>query len=167
VNLRLSKVLTPEQVLAGNIYYRGLKSNNVSSNVNDAFTAFPCPAVSCPATLDQSSTDQAGSGATLQYTLLKPLRGHDNKFTVGVSLDYGDTRFTQFQQDATFTNDRNTVGVTPFAPLTDVQTVNRYYGLYLTDTYSLNSITYLTLSGRYNRARVNITDRSGSDPGER
>jgi outer membrane receptor protein involved in Fe transport len=163
VNLRLSKVLTPEQVLGGNIYYRGLKSSNLSSNVNDAFGGGPCP-VDCPATLDQSTIDQAGSGATIQYTLLTPLAGHDNKFTVGTSYDHGDTRFTQLSQVADFTNDRNTVGADPFTPETDVETVNRYYGVYATDTFSLNQITHVTVSGRYNRARVNITDKSGADP---
>lgn len=163
VNLRVSKVLSPDQILAGNIYYRGLKTTNLSSNVNDNFGGGPCPP-DCPATLDQSVIDTAGTGATLQYTLLKQLRGHDNKFTVGASFDRGDTRFTQLGQNADFTNDRNTVGVDPFALQTDVKTVNRYYGVYLTDTYSFNQITHLTLSGRYNRARVNITDQSGADP---
>lgn len=163
LNLKVSKVLTPEKILAGNIYYRGLRSSNLSSNVNDAFTGGPCP-TDCPGTNDQSTIDQAGTGATLQYTLLKQLMGRDNKFTVGTSFDRGDARFTQYSQNAQFTNDRNTVGVDPFALETDVETLNRYYGLYATDTFSINQITHLTLSGRYNRARVNITDRSGADP---
>lgn len=163
VNLRLSKVLNPEQILAGNVYFRGLTSTNLSSNVNDNFTGGPCGTI-CEGTLDQSTIDTHGEGGTLQYTLLKPLAGYDNKATVGASFDRGDTNFTQLSQNATFTNDRNTIGVGPFTPQTNVETVNRYYGLYLTDTFSINQITFLTLSGRYNRARVNITDRSGSDP---
>jgi outer membrane receptor protein involved in Fe transport len=46
-----------------------------------------------------------------------------------------------------------------------VDTATRYYGVFLTDTFSFNDITHLTLSGRWNRAHVNITDRSGVDPG--
>src|SRR5262249_27759665 len=46
-----------------------------------------------------------------------------------------------------------------------VDTMNRYYGIYVTDAFSFNQITHLTLSGRYNRAHVSITDQTGTDPG--
>jgi iron complex outermembrane recepter protein len=163
LNLKLAKVLTQDKILGGNVYYRQLKSSNVSSNVSGRCDGSD-PDIPCPGSNDSSVIDTTGFGGTLQFTLLRPLRGKDNKFTVGASYDQGNTNFSQAEQLAVFAADRNTVGVTPFEPETDVDTTNRYYGVYLTDTFSFNEITHLTLSARYNRARVDITDRSGDDP---
>jgi outer membrane receptor protein involved in Fe transport len=175
VNLRLSKVLSAENILSGNVYYRGLRSTNVGSNVNDAYdgTGNPnCdgsdPDNPCPGSNDKSVIDTNAVGGTLQYTRLGRLLGKDNRVTVGVSYDQGNTHFTQATQLAIFTADRNTIpdpANPDFAPTTDADTVTRYYGAFLTDTFSFNEITHLTLAGRWNRARVDITDRSGNDPG--
>jgi iron complex outermembrane recepter protein len=170
INLRLSKVLTDDKLVAGNVYYRHFKSNNFSSNVNDAFNGTgpgdSCNGTGdgeCPASNDTSEIDTDGFGGTLQFTLLRRLFARDNKLTVGVSYDEGKTTFTQFEQDAVFSADRGTVAVEDFELETDVDTENRYYGVYVTDTFSFNEITHLTLSGRYNWADVEIRNRSG-DP---
>jgi outer membrane receptor protein involved in Fe transport len=173
INLRLSKVLTDDKVVAGNVYYRHFKSNNFSSNVNDAFDGTgPGDACNgtpgdteCPASNDKSEIDTDGFGGTLQFTLLRQLFAHDNKFTIGASYDEGKTTFTQFEQEAIFSADRGTVEEEAFELETDVDTKNRYYGIYLTDTWSINPITHLTLSGRYNWADVEIRNRSG-DPAD-
>jgi iron complex outermembrane receptor protein len=96
---------------------------------------------------------------------MRQLFARDNKFTVGASYDEGDTSFTQFEQEATFSADRGTVAEEEFELETDVDTTNRYYGIYVTDTFSINPITHLTLSGRYNWADVKIRNRSG-DPAD-
>ena len=170
LNLKLSKVLAQDKILAGNAYYRHLRSTNFSSNVNDAYDGSGNPVCDgtdpdnpCPASNDSSVIDTTGFGGTLQFTLLRSLMGKDNRLTVGGSYDQGNTNFTQAEELAVFTADRNTVGVAPLVPETDVDTTNRYYGIYLTDTYSFNDITHLTVAGRYNRAHVSITDRSGND----
>jgi len=170
INLRLSKVLADDKIVAGNVYYRHFKSNNFSSNVNDAFDGTgPGDACNgtpgdtqCPASNDKSEIDTDGFGGTLQVTLMRQLFARDNKFTVGASYDEGDTSFTQFEQEATFSADRGTVAEEEFELETDVDTTNRYYGIYVTDTFSINPITHLTLSGRYNWADVTIRNRSGN-----
>ena len=172
LNLRLSKVLADDKILAGNVYYRKFKSNNFSSNVNDAFDGTgpgdDCNGTpgdtECPASNDKSEIDTDGLGGTLQFTLLRQLFARDNKLTVGATYDEGKTRFTQFEQAAVFSADRGTVGVEGFELSTDVDTTNRYYGLFATDTFSINQKTHLTLSGRYNQARVKISDNSGLTP---
>jgi outer membrane receptor protein involved in Fe transport len=175
VNLRLSKVLSAENILSGNVYYRGLKSTSVGSNVNDNYdgTGNPnCDGTTadtlCPGTNDKSVIDTNSFGGTLQYTRLGRLLGKENRVTVGLSYDQGDTHFTQATQLAVFTSDRNTIpdpANPDFTPTTDADTVTRYYGAFVTDTFSFNEITHMTLAGRWNRARVLITDRSGVDSG--
>jgi outer membrane receptor protein involved in Fe transport len=172
VNLRLSKVLAEDKILAGNIYYRRLQSNNFSSNVNDAFDGTgpgdDCNGTpgdtECPASNDKSEINTDGFGGTLQFSLLRQLFAHENKFTVGATYDEGKTTFTQFEQEAVFSADRGTVGVDDFELETDIDTTNRYYGVFVTDTFSFNDITHLTLSGRYNWANIKISDNTGLEP---
>src|SRR5207249_9942696 len=81
----------------------------------------------------------------------------------GASGDFGDTRFSQEEQRADFTPERGTVGTGPFAPFTDVALRNAYIGVFVTDTINLSDRWTLTLAGRWNRARVEIDDRSGEE----
>jgi outer membrane receptor protein involved in Fe transport len=172
VNLRLSKVLAEDKILAGNVYYRRLQSNNFSSNVNDAFDGTgpgdDCNGTpgdtECPASNDKSEINTDGFGGTLQFSLLRQLFARANKLTVGATYDEGKTTFTQFEQEAVFSADRGTIGVDDFELETDIDTTNRYYGLFLTDTFSFNDITHLTLAGRYNWATIKISDNSGLEP---
>jgi outer membrane receptor protein involved in Fe transport len=175
LNLKLSNVLADDKILAGNVYYRKLRSNSFGSNVNDNYNgATPYAACDgtvdpvtradgrCPATNDTSQTETRGFGGTLQFSLLRQLFARDNKLTVGASYDEGKTTFKQFTQDAIFTPDRGTVGTSDFSTETAVDTTNRYYGLFATDTFAINPITFLTLSGRYNWAKVKIQNVSGN-----
>ncbi len=172
LNLRLSKVFGYDKILGGNVYYRKYKSDNFSSNVNDAYDGSGNPICDgtdpdnpCPGSNDTSETDTDGYGGTLQLTLLGRLADKDNKLTLGASYDAGRTRFTQLEQTAFFSNDRRSVGNAGFGLETDVDTDNDYYGLYFTDTWSINPITHLTLAGRYNKAKVKIRNVSG-DPAD-
>ena len=173
VNLRLSKVFAADKILAGNVYYRRFQGENLSSNVNDECADPLINPGNCaggsPAepqgSNDTSEVDTDGFGSTLQFTSLKQLFGRDNRFTVGASYDAGRTRFTQFEQIADFSADRGTVATGPFELETDIDADNDYYGIFATDTFSINPQTHLTLSGRFNRAEVSIRNRSG-DPSD-
>jgi iron complex outermembrane receptor protein len=68
------------------------------------------------------------------------------------------------QQDAVFTADRGTAGTGPFIPITNVSARNRYVGAYFANVLALEEHLHLTLSGRYNRADVDIADKSGLAP---
>ena len=84
--------------------------------------------------------------------------------SLSACADLGNTDFTQSAQNALFTGDRGTTGIGGFTGETDVATSNAYYGLYLTDTYSFTGKWHLTLSGRYNWAKVKIEDKTGLEP---
>jgi outer membrane receptor protein involved in Fe transport len=172
VNLRLSKVLAADKILSGNIYYRGLSTNGVDSNVNDEYDGSGNPVCDgtddnpCPGSNESTRLSTDGMGGTLQYTKLGQLFGRENKFIVGTSYDQGKTIYSQTETAAFFTPDRTTVNIAGAETEleTSVDTRNRYIGLYITDTFSFNDITHLTLSGRYNRADVRIQNRNPGAP---
>ncbi|HTS53289.1 MAG TPA: TonB-dependent receptor [Burkholderiales bacterium] len=172
VNLRLSKVLSEDKILAGNVYWRELQSSNTSSNVNGEFdggnSGTVCdgttPDTLCPASNLQSLTDTTGAGGTIQFTLLKPLVSHKNSFTLGASYDYGNTVFTQSEQNAVFNSARDTVGVGPYVLFTDVNSTNAYSGFFFTDTFAFTDQLLMTLAGRYNIATIRLTDELGTTP---
>ncbi len=173
ITLQLSKVLTEDKILAGNVYWRQLNSTNTSSNISDAFdgsnSGTACdgttPATACPASNDQSEIDTDGLGAAVQFTLLTPLASHRNSFTAGASYDYGSTSFKQSTQGAVFDSTRQAVGVTPYVLATDVSSTTAYTGFYFTDTFAFTEKLLLTLAGRYNIATIETTDDLGNKPG--
>jgi outer membrane receptor protein involved in Fe transport len=163
-----TQALEGGSLVSGNAYYRSYRSTNFSSNVNDGYgsTDPDTGAVAQnEAFNDQSSVNQRSWGAALQVTTKRQVAGRSNQFSVGAGADFGSIGFQQAAQTADFTADRGTVATGDFAPETDVAMKTRYLGLYATDTLNVTSEWTLTLSGRYNTARIEIADRSGSDPG--
>ncbi|HSD60270.1 MAG TPA: TonB-dependent receptor, partial [Burkholderiales bacterium] len=173
-NLTGSHFLDDVNQVAGNLYFRRLRSNNFSSNTQDdvdpgqpigvCLDPPDCTELNFPAGNDTSKVDTDGYGGSLQYSYLGKVFGRANQFTLGASLDYGRTDFSQAFQFATFTPDRGTVGASPFEPETDVQTETRNYGLYFHDVFSFTPEVHMTLAGRYNVSKVEITDLTGLEP---
>jgi outer membrane receptor protein involved in Fe transport len=173
LNARASHFLAADKLLAGNLYFRRYTNDNFSSNVNDdcqdtALNPGACAggiASGEPQALnDRSKIETDGYGGSLQLSLLGDLLGRKNNFTVGGSADLGRTHFTQTEEDADFTPDRGTTGTGVTTLQTDVDTNNDYYGLYFTDVYSFNERWHLTVSGRYNWAKITIRDKTGLEP---
>ncbi len=163
LNAKGSHFFNDTTLLAANLYYRQLDQDTFASNVND-HCAGGCPPGVFPASNDSSTIRQKGTGSSVQLSLLDNLFGKGNQFTVGATADLGDTRYRQFNQEAVFTPSRGTAGVSPFVLDTDVKTTNHYYGVFVTDTLTLNPKWSMTASGRYNVAQVKIADQSGTNP---
>ncbi len=162
-----SRFLSGNALLGGNVYYRRYETHAFSSNVNDNFGEVDAGTGlvdDVQATNDTSVIDQDGYGAGAQLVLTGEPAGLRNQLTLGASADLGHARFTQHSQDAQFTPDRGTVGIDDFMLATDAGTRSRYYGLFATDTLHLNPLWTLTVSGRYNHARIEIDDRTGTAP---
>ena len=162
-----SHFVTENVLIAGNAYLRRFRNHNVSSNVNDDFGEVdPDTGVvdDVQALNDRSVIDQTSYGGALQLTLTQPLAGRPNQFVLGASVDAGNARFTQESQPASFDASRGTVPSGDFAPETDAKTRTRNFALYAMDTFTLHERWTLTASGRYNDARVEIRDQSGTSP---
>ena len=167
ITLKGSHFLNEDVLLGGNLYYRDYRNSSVSSNVNNDFGALD-PASGEISTVqainDRSSIKQGSYGLGLQVTYLGNLVGKKNQLVVGASADLGRARFMQEAQPAQFTSSRGTEAAADFEQVTDAATRNRYYGVFAADTLSLDERWTLTLSGRYNLARIGIEDRSGVAP---
>jgi outer membrane receptor protein involved in Fe transport len=173
INAKASHFLSAERLLAGNIYLRHYKNTNFSSNsnnectdntINPGYCAGGVASGEPQAANDTSSIKTAGFGGSLQLTLVEDLAGKKNSATGGISADLGSTDFEQSSQLADFTATRGTTTDQAITLETRVKTTNAYFGLYATDTYSINERLHLTLSGRYNLALARIEDQTGQDP---
>jgi iron complex outermembrane receptor protein len=146
--------------LSGNVYYRRYNNRNISSNVNGNYGAGdPNQASNARSSIDQ---DSYGFGSQLSY--LGRLGGMDNQFVLGAAGDFANARYTQFTQNAQFTANRGTVGTSDYALGTDAKTRNSNLGIFFADTLSFSERWSGTASGRYNAARVNISDQTRAQP---
>jgi outer membrane receptor protein involved in Fe transport len=161
VNANAQHAFDDDTLVEANAYFRRLRTTGVNSNVNNDFAPPDDPFEAN--NVDTSSTTQ-GWGASLQGTVRREWWGAKHQLIAGLSYDAGITDFDQSSQPATFTEDRDTIGVGPFSPFTAVKTTNRYAGAYVTDTIALSRAWALQLSGRYNWARVITRDESGEAP---
>jgi iron complex outermembrane receptor protein len=161
-----SHFINDNVLLGGTVYYRHYRNTSFASNVNQNFGETGANGISdnTQAFNDASSIDQNSAGLGLQLTLLGDIAGRKNQFVIGGSADLGNARFIQDNQPAAFTADRGTVGIGDFSNLTNAKSSSRYYGLFATDTLSLGEQWALTLSGRYNAARISIRDQTMESP---
>lgn len=157
--------LSAQSIVQGTLYWRSLRGKNFSTNVNDDFD--PSQPIAPGNTQGENvaiDLDTNGWGFGLQYSYLGNLGALPNQLTIGASLDAGRTTFDQNDQEANFAADRSNIPVGPFVPETQARTTNQYWGLYVTDTLSPASWVDVTLAGRYNWAKVEIRDTSGTNP---
>ncbi len=113
-----------------------------------------------------TDTASAAYGGSLQVTLDAPLARRPNQWVAGMSLDASHVAFGQRVEAGFLTGDRGVLATGPFLggdeQRTRLDVDNRYLGLYLTDTWSVTDPLALTISGRLNWARVELSDRLGT-----
>ena len=124
------------------------------------------------AAFNRTSTQTRGHGAAFQVATTTPIGDRENVLVFGAAADLADVDFTFNSEVGTLTDDRGVVGSGFFAGIfgtapddlfnTAIDTENRAFGLYFSDIVSLTDHTHLTVSGRYNRARIAIRDRLGT-----
>ena len=167
LTLKGSHFINETLLLGATTYYRHYRSDSVASNLNANFGQIDPDtgmADTVQANNDRSAIDQTSYGLGVQLTSSAPIASKKNQFVLGVSADLGRAGFIQQTQAAQFNVSRGTEPVGPLTPVTDAATRNRYYGVFATDTLSLDPQWTLTLSGRYNLAQIIIADRSGTAP---
>ena len=121
---------------------------------------------------NRTATRAKGYGAAVQAMVTTDLAARDNVLVLGASADLADVAFVFNSEVGTLTPARTVAGSGLFAGIfpeapddllnTDIDTENRAFGLYFTDTFSLTDRVHLTVSGRYNDVSVEITDRLGT-----
>ncbi len=124
------------------------------------------------AAFNRTSTQTRGYGAAFQTATTTAVGNRDNVLLFGATADLATVDFTFNSEVGTLRNDRSVagsglfVGIFEHAPddlfNTAIDTENRAFGLYFSDTLSLSDRVHLTVSGRYNDAQIAILDRLGT-----
>ena len=124
------------------------------------------------AAFNRTTTLARGYGVAGQATTTTPLGDLDNVLVVGAAVDLADVDFTFNSEVGTLTVERSVTGSGLFAGIfgqtpddlfnTAIDIDNRTFGVYFSDTLSLTAHAHLTVSGRYNDARIGILDRLGA-----
>ena len=130
----------------------------------------PLPAtVSYGGILPVSTTRSVGLGGSLQLTLDRSLAGRKNVANFGLSFDQGRSEFTSVTDlgSLVFLDPPGTTTISNELQLGSpdynvrLDAVNRYYGLFFTDTLSVSDALSATVTGRFNRAQIDLSDRLG------
>ena len=109
-----------------------------------------------------SETEQDSYGINFQTTFLNDLFDRENQLIIGVSYDKADIKYAAQSEIAEFTDDRGTsgFGIISSDSIVDAQIDSNNVALYFTDTHAVTEQLALTLSGRYNRTRIDISGTS-------
>jgi iron complex outermembrane recepter protein len=124
--------------------------------------------------IDRTWTTTNSFGGSVQAASSEKVFGHDNNFTIGLSVDRGLVQFA-------YTSELGTVNANQFPTVVgsglfidqlsgDVAPVGLgaqtlYTGLYATDTLDLTPRLSVTAGARYNVANISLTDELGNDSG--
>jgi iron complex outermembrane receptor protein len=121
---------------------------------------------------DFESIQAKGLGGSLQISDSQPAWNRGNQFTAGVAFDSAQVDFSSGTQvgviDSALTVlPSNLLVDTPENsqfPATPVmlKAANKYYGIYVTDTFDMSGALAVTASGRYNIAQLNLSDHRGT-----
>lgn len=196
-NLNGSHFINDATQLTANTYYRKSKRTTLNGDVNDDFdtdlfdtwsAANPsdevdeyldtycnsgvAPAVAevrCSGALNTSNTKQKGYGFNTQLAFNQPFMQKQNQFIVGFGYDESKVKFTQASEMGLVNAQRSVdgIGIENDEAEVDLHGKTKTYGLFATDTLSLNDRLHLTISGRYNHTNVNNRDQiitDSSDP---
>jgi outer membrane receptor protein involved in Fe transport len=183
LNLNGSHWFNDDVQLTANTYFRDSKRKTLNGDVNDdfnsdnlfdpdvddlaAYLAAECnntggdAEVGCPGALNRSKTDQKGYGFNAQLAFNQPLFEKQNQFIVGAGYDYSRIKFTQSTEMGLLNASRGVDGIGVPNEEADVNLHGKTqsYGVFATDTLSLNDFWHVTLSGRYNHIKVKNSDK--------
>ena len=122
--------------------------------------------------INRTATRTRGYGATVQATARTSAGSRENMFLAGVSVDLADIDFSTSSEAGSLTEDRGVTGSGLFASLyglggddlfnTGLKSSNGNVGFFASDTFSPTGRVHLTVSGRYNRAQIDIIDLLGT-----
>jgi iron complex outermembrane receptor protein len=116
------------------------------------------------------NTHSEGFGGAFQTTIDRPVGGLGNVLNMGITVDQGNTRFrsSNWLGDLVYLSPPGTATLSDGVQIggedynVRLDTTNRYYGAFLSDTWSASEALSVTLAGRYNLATIDMTDLFGA-----
>jgi iron complex outermembrane receptor protein len=186
LQIRGSGSIAEELTLKGTVYFRHVDLN-IENGSASGFT--PCGPFVCddsgplqlldggPVPLSQpnsgaiatQTTRTSGVGGSLQATLDRSIGELKNAANFGVSFDQANTHFSNttalgnlvFLSPPGTTTDSDAVMIGGPDYNIRLDTVNRYYSVFFTDTLSATDALNATLAGRFNRETIRLSDEFG------
>lgn len=132
------------------------------------------PPGATPGETDFTRTQSSTFGAAAQMSFTAPLFGHGNNFTFGLSTDQGHTHYRAHGELGALGTDLYVApsgvivdqGLSPSASVpieepVNLRATNAYTGIYAIDVLDVTPRLSLTVSGRFNGARLELHDRLG------
>jgi len=162
-----SRSLSDTVRISGNAFYRRLDTDTFNG---DATPFDPIPLQPDGSELNAINNigrrEQASSGGSVQLGVQAPLFGRENSLTLGIAYSIGKTTFDSVVELASLLEDRATSHTGIFAQdfATGVGSDVTSASAYFLDTLSLSESVAVTLSGRYDDTRIELSDRSGENP---
>lgn len=164
LNLSASLMLDGGSQVSGMAYVRRVQTHTLNGDVNDDFEddveAGADPATLPPGVDNRTATQQKGYGAALQWSLSSRI----HQLAVGASYDGSRSSFQQGASLWSFDATRAVIETEPYQLDNALDGRVNNFGLYATDTIAALPKLFVTLSGRYNRADVTLTDTGPSAP---
>ena len=186
LNLNGSHWFNDDVQLSANTYYRRSDRKTLNGDINDDYDNGPwddgvaCLAAvaaddeddaeeSCNGALNRSKTKQDGYGFNAQLAFNQPFMQKQNQLIVGMGYDYSRIKFDQSTEFGLLNATRGIDGLGLESDEGEVELhgKTRSWGLFATNTLSMNDFWHLTLSGRYNHINVKNRDKlipDTSDP---
>ena len=110
-------------------------------------------------------------GGSLQFSSTEKILGHGNAFAVGATVDTSTTNFFSGTWLGVIDGSLSVLpspyfvatpeGVDSTATPVILNANNKYYSVFLTDTFDVIDALSVTVTGRYNIAKVDLADRNG------
>ena len=168
LNVRGGLQLNAEKSLAGNLYYRHIVRDVLNSNIGSVVATSTNNATcnttaDCPASNLLAQYTQNIYGGNLQWSNSAKLFDRPQVMTAGLNAEYGKTSFHNLGQNAFLDSLNGTVAADSYVQQAGIESTNRRFGLFATDTLNANERLAVTLSGRYDYATVGLTGTSCSD----
>lgn len=109
---------------------------------------------------------QENYGASTQLNLHSSVLGGENDLTVGIAYSQGRASFNSMLEVARLLENRATSRTGIFAEefITGVRSEVKNASVYFADTLSVSDRVAVTLSGRYDDTRIELSDRTGESP---
>lgn len=170
VTFNLRQKLDEGATVSLTAYTRNSRRDTVNGDAAEAFADYAAgdaaEAPLHPATFNTTSTRQRSEGAALHWSV----DGGAHRLAAGATIDRNRVRFAQFEQAAFFNAERGVVADAgeEREPAAAVTGSARMLGAYASDTWTIRPGATLTLSARFNHARVGntLTNDSGQQSPE-
>jgi len=120
--------------------------------------------------IERLATDSHSWGAAFEGTEKAPLFGLPNLFIAGVSYDAGRSNYKtsseigEIQEKYVVTGSGVYIGGPDELSPRDLDAENTYWGFYFSNALDLTDQLTVTVGGRYNYARIKLTDNTGNFP---